>query len=346
MINNQYKNWIQDLKKRIYSAKIKASMAVNHEMIMLYWDIGKSIAEKQNEYGWGSKVIEEIAKDLKRELPDSEGFSRSNLFAMRKFYLFYKESEFVHQLGGQLKKDNILILIPWRHHVAILGKCSTFQEAVYYIQKTIQNNWSRAVLEVQLDSKLIERKGKAQNNFELTLPKAQSDLAQETIKDPYKFDFLTLQADVQELHLEKHLTENITQFLLELGKGFAFVGRQYPIQIGSKERKIDLLFYHLKMHCYVVIDLKMGEFEPEFAGKMNYYLSAVDKLIKTKQDKPSIGIILCKSKESLEIEYSLQDLSKPMGISEFTFNELPQNIKENMPTVEELENELLNINNE
>ena len=345
-MNHQYKNWIQDLKKRIHLAQIKASLAVNQEMIILYWDIGKSIAEKQNEYGWGSKVIEEMAKDLKSELPDSGGFSRSNLFAMRKFYLFYKDSELVHQLGGQLEKDSILILIPWRHHVAILSKCSLVKEAIFYIQQTIKNNWSRNILELQLDSKLIERQGKAQNNFELTLPKPQSDLACETIKDPYKFDFLTLEANIQELHLEKHLTDNITQFLLELGKGFAFVGRQYSLQIGSKERKIDLLFYHLKMHCYVVIDLKMGEFEPEFAGKMNYYLSAVDKLIKTEDDKPSIGIILCKSKESLEVEFALQDLSKPMGISEFTFNELPKHVQENMPTVEELENELINIDNE
>lgn len=345
-MNHQYKNWIQDLKKRIHLAQIKASLAVNQEMIILYWDIGKSIAEKQNEYGWGSKVIEEMAKDLKSELPDSGGFSRSNLFAMRKFYLFYKDSELVHQVGGQLEKDTILISIPWRHHVAILSKCSLVKEAVFYIQQTIQNNWSRNILEHQLDTKLIERQGKAQNNFELTLPKPQSDLARETIKDPYKFDFLTLEANIQELHLEKHLTDNITQFLLELGKGFAFVGRQYSLQIGSKERKIDLLFYHLKMHCYVVIDLKMGEFEPEFAGKMNYYLSAVDKLIKTEDDKPSIGIILCKSKESLEVEFALQDLSKPMGISEFTFNELPKHVQENMPTVEELENELINIDNE
>jgi predicted nuclease of restriction endonuclease-like (RecB) superfamily len=224
--------------------------------------------------------------------------------------------------------------------VVILGKCNTLKEAQFYIEQTIQNNWSRNVLEIQIENKLIQRLGNAPNNFELTLPKPQSDLAIETLKDPYKFDFLTLEAEVQELQLEKLLTENITQFLLELGKGFAFVGRQYPIQVGKKERKLDLLFYHTKMHCYMVIDLKMGEFEPEFAGKMNYYLSAVDQLLKTEQDNPSIGIILCKSKDKLEVEYALQDLNKPMGISEFTFSELPQNIQSNLPTVEELENEL------
>ncbi len=369
-----YKNWIQDLKQRIRSSQIKAALSVNEQMIQLYWHIGKSIVEKQQEHNWGSKVVEQIAKDLKQELPETNGFSRTNLFSMRKFYLFYKDSiivhqaagliqgnenqeitivqqpagllenppnELVHQLGGLLEENNILCKIPWRHHTAILNKCDTIEHALFYIKQTIQNNWSRNVLEIQLESKLIERQGKAIHNFELTLPKPQSDLATETLKDPYIFDFLTLESDIQELHLEKHLTENITQFLLELGKGFAFVGRQYPLQVGNKERKLDLLFYHLKMHCYVVIDLKMGEFEPEFAGKMNYYLTAVDRLLKTEQDSPSIGIILCKSKERLEVEFALQDLSKPMGISEFTFNELPTTIQQNMPTIEELENELI-----
>lgn len=305
-----------------------------------------------------------MAKDLKNELPDTHGFSRTNLFSMRKFYLFYKDAEIVHQLGGQLQEaekqpgiivrqtggliveDHILCKIPWRHHVVILNHCSDVTQALFYIRQTIQHNWSRSVLEIQIESKLVERQGKALNNFELTLPKIQSDLARETLKDPYKFDFLTLESDVQELQLEKSLTDNITQFLLELGKGFAYVGRQYPLQIGNKERKIDLLFYHLKMHCYIVIDLKMVEFEPEFAGKMNYYLSAVDKQIKTEQDNPSIGIILCKSKEKIEVEYALQDINKPMGISEFAFNELPTDIQRNMPTTEELENELKNNTNE
>ena len=378
MMDVIYIDWIQDLKQKIRSAQLKASIAVNEEMILLYWDIGKSILDKQETFAWGSKVVEQMAKDLKRELPDTNGFSRSNLFAMRKFYLFYKDSELVHplggqsentkpetdsklvqqtagllenkgndlthesvhQAGGQLKLNTILCKIPWRHHVAILNKINTVIEAKFYIEQTIQNNWSRNVLEIQLESKLIERQGKAQNNFVLTLPKPQSDLARETLKDPFKFDFLTLEANVQELELERKLTENIMQFLLELGKGFAFVGRQYPLQVGNKERRLDLLFYHVKMHCYVVIDLKMGEFEPEYAGKMNYYLSAIDKLLKTAEDNPSIGIILCKSKDALEVEYSLQDMNKPMGVSEFTFSELPQLIQKNMPTVEELKNEL------
>lgn len=372
-MDKAYKNWLHDLKQRIRSAQLKAAVAVNEQMIMLYWEIGRSIIEKQAENQWGSKVIEQMALDLKNELPDTNGFSRTNLFAMRKFYLFYKDSaivpqalgilqhndspnnkvvhqlgeqmenELVHQAGGLITEQHILCKIPWRHHVAIMSKCDNATQAIFYIKQTIQNNWSRNVLEIQLESKLIDRQGKAQNNFELTLPKHLSDLARETLKDPYKFDFLTLEADVQELQLEKHLTENITQFLLELGKGFAYVGRQYPLQIGNKERKLDLLFYHIKMHCYVVIDLKMGEFEPEFAGKMNYYLTAVDKLLKSENDNPSIGIILCKSKERIEVEFALQDLSKPMGISEFAFNELPLNIQNNMPTLEEIESELNNL---
>lgn len=378
MMDAQYKIWIQELKHKIRSAQLKAAVAVNEHMIMLYWEIGKSIIEKQNHFAWGSKIVEQMAKDLKRELPDTNGFSRTNLFAMRKFYLFYKDCESgllvdhqlenktlntenelvqqaalqidkassrpennsVQQAAGQLSKESILCKIPWWHHNIILSKCDDIEHAVFYIKQTIQNNWSRNVLQIQIESNLIHRIGKAPNNFELTLPKAQSDLAKETLKDPYKFDFLTLESDVQELELEKQLTENITRFLLELGKGFAFVGRQYVIQPGNKERRLDLLFYHLKMHCYVVIDIKMGEFEPEYAGKMNYYLSAVDKLLKSELDNPSIGIILCKSKDALEVEFALQDMSKPMGISEFTFNELPAEIQKNMPTIEEIENEL------
>jgi predicted nuclease of restriction endonuclease-like (RecB) superfamily len=377
----EYKNWIIELKQRIRSAQLKASIAVNEEMIRLYWDIGKSIAEKQKAFGWGSKVVEMAAADLKRELPDTNGFSRTNLFEMRKFYLFYSknqivhqaagqlqielreteneavnntaeqfeneqyriENEIVHQADGQLDKESILTKIPWQHHVVILNKCKKINEAEFYLKQTILNNWSRNILELQIASKLIDRAGKVQNNFELTLPKFQSDLAIETLKDPFKFDFLTLESNVQELELERRLTENITQFLLELGKGFAFVGRQYPLKIGNKERKIDLLFYHLKMHCYVVIDLKTGEFEPEHAGKMNYYLSAVDDLLKSETDNPSIGLILCKTKETIDVEYALRDINKPLGISTFTFNELPDNFKSIMPTVEELENEIKNL---
>lgn len=375
-IDIDYKIWIKSLKDKIRYVQLKAALSVNEQLIKLYWEIGKSIAEAQEQQPWGSKVIEQMAIDLKHDVPDTNGFSRTNLFAMRKFYLFYKDSELVHQAGGQLEnksnneqtelvqqlagqlqipdneqielvqqaagliqESNILCKIPWWHHTVILSKCNSVIDARFYIQKTIENNWSRNILQIQIESNLHKRQGKAQNNFELTLPKAQSDLAREILKDPYTFDFLTLEADVQELEFEKHLTENITKFLLELGKGFAFVGRQFPLQVGSKERKLDLLFYHLKMHCYVVIDLKMGEFEPEHAGKMNFYLSAVDDLLKTDIDQPSIGIVLCKSKDKFDVEYALRDMKKPLGISEFSFNELPESIQKNMPTIEEIEKE-------
>jgi predicted nuclease of restriction endonuclease-like (RecB) superfamily len=353
--NNDYIDWLIYLKNRIKNAQIKAANSVNVEMIKLYWDIGKSIVEKQEKNKWGSKIVENLAKDLKKDIPDTEGFSRTNLFTMRKFYLFYKDNYnqlvhqlggqtkdfgLVHQLGGQLPDEAILCNIPWRHQVVIISKTKSYDEALFYMQQTIQNNWSRNVLEIQLESNLFARTGKALNNFKMTLPKPLSDLAIETLKDPYKFDFITLESNVQELALEKQLTNNITKFLLELGKGFAFVGRQYPLIIGEKERKIDLLFYHTKMHCYIVIDLKMGEFEPEYAGKMNFYLSAVDDLLKTELDNPSIGVILCKNKSAIDVEYALRDINKPLGISEFTFNELPDKIKSNLPTVDELENEL------
>ncbi|MCF8358307.1 MAG: PDDEXK nuclease domain-containing protein [Prolixibacteraceae bacterium] len=350
-----YKNWLIFLKDRIRSAQLKAATSVNKEMIMLYWDIGKSIIEKQKEHKWGSKIVDNLSKDLKNEFQHTNGFSRTNLFAMRKFYLFYKDYSFeivhqigeqsaktplVHQPGGQLPPHSILCKIPWRHHVLILSNIQSCNDAIFYMEQTIRNNWSRNVLELQIDSKLIERSGKALNNFELTLPKPMSDLANETLKDPYTFDFLTLESNVQEIELEKQLIDNITKFLLELGKGFAFVGRQYPLVVGNKERKIDLLFYHTKMHCYVVIDLKTGDFEPEHAGKMNFYLSAVDDMLKSNVDNPTIGVILCKSKNKFDVEYSLQDMNKPLGVSEFTFKELPESIKSNMPTVSELENEL------
>lgn len=351
--DSQYKTWIRDLKDKIRSAQIKASLAVNTQLIALYWNIGKMIVEKQEETDWGAKLIEEVAKDLKHEFPDTSGFSRTNLFSMRKFYLFYTNLEIVHrpggqnedqplvhQLGGQFPHETILAKVPWRHHVLIINKIKSYEKAIFYLNEIVVNNWSRNVLQIQIENKLYERKGKAQNNFHNTLPKPQSDLAKEILKDPYKFDFLTLESDVQELELEKHLIDHIMQFLLELGKGFAFVGRQYPLKIGGRDRKIDLLFYHTRMHCYVVIDLKIGEFEPEHAGKMNYYLSAVDDLLKTEGDNPSIGMIMCKSKSAIDVEYALRDLSKPLGVSEFTFGELPKEIKRNMPTVRELEKEL------
>ncbi len=347
----EYNQWLKEVKARILTSRLKAAVAVNRNLIQLYWDIGFMIWQKQQNQGWGAKVIDQMAKDLKKELPDNQGFSRSNLYSIRKFYDFYANSkmihqdggqnpEMIHQAGGQLQPTGFLLDIPWRHHVSILNKVKTIEEAVFYIAKTTENNWSRNVLEMQIDSGLYNRQGKAVTNFKDTLPAGQSDLASETLKNPYVFDFLTLTEDVQELELEKKLIDNITRFLLELGVGFAYMGRQFPMKIGQKERRLDLLFYHTRLHCYVVFDLKIGDFEPEFAGKMNYYLSAVDEQLKSATDQPSIGIILCKSSNSVEVEYSLRGIQKPMGISEYTFGELPENLKANLPSEQQIINEM------
>jgi predicted nuclease of restriction endonuclease-like (RecB) superfamily len=225
--------------------------------------------------------------------------------------------------------------------VVLLDKAKSVDEALFYLQQTIENNWSRAILTLQIEQDLFSRQGKAINNFHQTLPEKQAVMAGQILKDPYNFGFLTLEPKVQELDIERQLTEHITRFLLELGKGFAFIGRQYPLQVGDKDYRLDLLFYHIRLHCFVVIDLKVVEFEPEFAGKMNFYLSVVDDQIKTAEDQPSIGIILCKNKNKLEVEYALQGMNKPIGVSAFTVTQaLPDELKSTLPTVEEFENEL------
>ena len=282
---------------------------------------------------WGNSVVEKLSADLKNQLDNVTGFSRTNLFAMRQFYQFYKShGEFVPQLVGQ---------IPWGHNRLILNKIKDVEQAFFYIQNTIENGWSRNILELQIESKLFERQGKAVTNFKTTLPNRHSELANQTLKDPYVFDFLTLEKGVHELDIERQLITHITKFLLELGKGFAFIGRQYELQIGNKTRYLDLLFYHIKLKCFVVIELKGGEFEPEFAGKMNYYLSAVDDILKTETDNPTIGIILCKSKDKIDVEYALRDFGKPIGVSNFTITEnIPSNLKSELPTVKQIEDEL------
>lgn len=237
--------------------------------------------------------------------------------------------------------QQVVSLIPWGHHILILSKTKDPGAALFYILQTIEHNWSRAILTLQIEKNLYARQGKAISNFKTTLPQQQALLAQQILKDPYNFNFLTLEPQVQELELEKQLTDHITKFLLELGKGFAFIGRQYRFEIGNKAYSIDLLFYHIRLRCFVVIDLKTTPFEPEFAGKMNFYLSAVDDLLKTESDNQSIGILLCKSKESIEVEYALRGINKPIGVSEFTFSEaLPEELKSSIPTVEEFEKEI------
>jgi predicted nuclease of restriction endonuclease-like (RecB) superfamily len=342
---SKYHDFILEIKTQILSSQQKAALSVNKELILLYWNIGKMIFENQSLFEGRNNYIETLSKDIKKEFPNVSGFSRSNLFNIRKFYNFYNNFS-VQQAVGLNEKNliqqvvglNELVLIPWGHHVLILEKTKTTEEALFYINETIKNNWSRSVLAIQLKQNLFERQGKSINNFDKTLQTSQAQLANQLLKDPYNFDFLTLESKVHELEIEKQLTENITKFLLELGKGFAFIGRQYPIEVGNKSYAIDLLFYHITLRCYVVIELKSVEFEPDFAGKLNFYLSAVDNLLKTEHDNPSIGILLCNGKNGIEVEYSLKDINKPIGVSEYTFTEkLPTFYEKSIPTVDEFE---------
>lgn len=333
-IPSEYRHWLETFKSRIRSAQIKAAVAVNTELIQLYWQLGQMLAERQENAQWGDAVVEQISLDLKAEFPSLTGFSKVNLHYMRRFYQFYQNADpFVQQLAEQ---------IPWWYNMLIFTKSGSLETARFYLVATVQNHWSRAVLEVQMESRLHERQGQAITNFAQTLPQPQADLAQQTLKDPYLFDFLAMTPSMHELDMEKQLTDHITRFLLELGAGFAFIGRQYPLHLDEKTYSLDLLFYHIRLHCFVVIDLKMEAFEPEHAGKMNFYLSAVDDLLRTETDNPSIGIILCKSKARIEVEYALRDLNKPIGVSQWILTQhLPDDIQSAFPTIEQLEQELL-----
>jgi len=337
-----YRLWLQTIKTKIRSTQIKAAIVVNRELILFYWELGRMIVEKQKNSNWGNKLIEQLATDLKKELPGISGFSRTNLYAMRKFYLYFTSVKFQEEINDSSIVPQLVEQLPWGHIRLLIIKVKAEKEMLFYIQQTIQNHWSRDVLALQIKSNLYKRQVKAITNFETTLPKPQSDLAQQTIKDPYLFDFLTLSAPYKERDIENQLVQHITKFLLELGKGFAFIGRQYHLEIAEKDYYLDLLFYHVVLKCYVVVELKNTRFIPEYAGKMNFYLSAVDSLLKTVEDKPTIGILLCRDKRSIEVEFALRDINKPMGVSEFQFTEvLPDNLKSSLPTIEEIERELL-----
>ncbi len=299
---------------------------------MLYWGIGKEILTRQREGGWGTKVIERLAKDLRAEFPEMQGLSPRNLGYMKAFAEAWPDEAILQQPVAKL---------PWGHNVRLLDLVKNPKERLWYIEQAIQNGWSRNVLVMQIESGLYRRQGKALTNFQATLPPPQSDLAQQIIKDPYNFDFLTLTTEAQERDLERELLAHLRQFLIELGVGFAFVGSQVLLEVGGEDFKLDLLFYHLKLRCFVVIDLKMGPFKPEYAGKLNFYLSAVDDLLRHPDDKPSIGLVLCKAKNRIVAEYALRDIAKPLGISEFRHLEnLPEQLKGTLPTIEEIEAEL------
>lgn len=352
-----YADFLDDLKKHIRMAQAKAALSVNRELILLYWDIGRRIVVQQEHEGWGVGVIERLAKDIQLAFPGTKGFSARNIWRMKAFYLAYSKqlenlpqpvADFSDEKGAQavqeadgLKLPQLVAEIPWGHNVVLIEKVKARTERLWYIQKTIEHGWSRNVLVHQIESGLYHRKGRAITNFEQTLPSPQSDLVQQTLKDPYLFDFLALDENIRERDLEIALVDHIREFLLELGVGFAFVGRQVPLEVGGQGFYLDLLFYHMKLRCFVVIELKTGEFKPEYAGKMNFYLSAVDDRLRHPDDEPSIGIILCKSKSRVIVEYTLRDTSKPIGVSAYQLTRsLPEEMKGSLPTIEELVAEL------
>jgi len=327
-----YTDWLAELKTRIHSAQQRAALAVNRELVLLYWQIGRDILQRQSREGWGAKVIERLAHDLRTAFPDMKGFSRANLMYMRALAEAWPESEVVQQVVGQL---------PWGHNLVLLTKLKTQPLRLLYAERAVKHGWSRATLEMQIETRRVEREGQAITNFAERLPAPLSDLARESLKDPYRFDFLGLHDDAQERAIEQALVQHVTQFLLELGAGFAFVGRQVLLEVGGDEFFIDLLFYHLKLRCYVVIELKGGQFKPEHLGQLGFYLTAVDRQIKAEHDQPTIGLLLCKSKNKVVAEYALGDKTQPMGVAEFKLLEsLPAELQTGLPSIEQIEREL------
>lgn len=355
------------IKDRIRRAQVKAALSANAEMILMYWDIGRMIHERQQRESWGAKIIPKLSRDIRNELPEVKGFSERNLKRMRAFYREYPSlSADVPQAEAQLPSDGdehtekvpqpvalsaahdpfgnlqqLVAKIPWGHHIMLMEKIKALTVRLWYMEQTIEQGWSRNALRIMIESKVHERQGAGISNFKERLPDPQSDLARQTLKDPYIFDFLTLTEPFQELELETELIKHLEKFLLELGQGFAFVGRQYHIEIGDNDFYIDLLFYHLKLRCFVVIELKKGAFKPEYAGKMNFYCSVVDDRLKHPNDQPTIGLILCQENDRILAEYSLRDIQKPIGVSEYELTRaLPDNLRSSLPSVEEIEAEL------
>lgn len=329
-----YATWLMELKTRIHSAQQRATLAVNRELVLLYWQIGRDILDRQGREGWGTKVIERLAQDLRNAFPEMKGFSPRNLKYMRTFAEAWPDGEFVQE---------VLALLPWYHQLALLDKLKSTDERRWYAAKAIEHNWSRNVLVIQIETRLLERQGQAVTNFPLALPKPQSDLARESLKDPYRFDFLGLSDQAQEREIEHALVKYVTEFLLELGAGFAYVGRQVLLTVGGEEFFIDLLFYHLKLRCFVVIELKAGTFKPEHLGQLGFYLTAIDRDMKSAHDNPTIGLLLCKTKNKVVAEYALGDKTQPMGIAEYRLVEsLPAELQTSLPSIEQIEQALAN----
>lgn len=327
-----YAEWLTDLKTRIHAAQQRAVLAVNRELLLLYWELGRDILARQAQEGWGAGIIDQVSFDLRSAFPDMKGFSRSNLKYMRAFAEAWPDKAIGQQPVGQL---------PWGHNLVLLTKLKTAEARLAYAQRAIDHGWSRNVLALHIEQRTLEREGKALTNFEQHLPPPQSDLARESLKDPYRFDFLSMAADANEREIESALVQHMTRFLLELGAGFAFVGRQVHLEVGGEDFYIDLLFYHLKLHAYVVIELKAGDFKPEHTGKLGFYLTAVDAQMKAPEDGPTIGLLLCKSKNRVIAEYALRDMNKPIGVAEYQLVEaLPKELETNLPSIEQIEREL------
>ena len=359
LLPNGYTQWRKDIEQLIDTAKLHTALNVNVGTLTLYWNIGKSILQKQEQEGWGKQVIEQLSKDLISRYPDDRGYSKRNLGYMKSFAMQYPDFPFLQVPLAKLRelpilqatlaklesegKDFVqvpLAQISWYHHISLLPKVKDEAERAYYITETAQNGWSRDVMLLQIDNGYIHAKGHAINNFEQTLPPPQSDLARYIFKDPYNFSFIGTVALQNELDIEKSLTSKITDFLLEMGRGFAYIGRQYHISVDGDDYYIDLLMYHLKLHCYVVVELKVVEFKPEFVSKLNFYISAVDDFVKSPEDKPTIGLLLCRTKSNKKAEFSLRGITQPMGIAQYETEKLFADVASALPQIEEIEKEL------
>lgn len=377
MITSEYKNWIGELKQRIRQSQIKAAVRVNTELLQLYWQLGSEIMEKQQNAKWGDGFLKQLSADLMTEFTEMKGFSVRNLQLICRWYEFYNqgfinakqlvsqmekgnqqqqvdshfefengkqlvsqmENEIRVQVEPQLGKD--FFSVPWGHHVLIMQRCKELDKALFYIHQTVENNWSRSVLDWQMDSHLFERQGKAVSNFTHTLPEPQSDLAQQITKDPYIIDIMGVRQAMQERELEAHLDKHISQYLLELGKGFTYYGHQVHLKVGDEDFYIDQLFYHVRLHCYVVVELKAVPFKPEHIGQLNFYVTAVNKLMRMDGDNPTIGLLICKDKNDVLAEYTLQGVNSPIGVSSMQiYEQLTADFKSSLPSTEEIEEEL------
>ena len=354
-IDKEYAQWIAELKVRYRSAQAKAAVRVNAEKLLFNWELGRDLVQKKAEERWGAGVVEQVSLDLQAAFPESKGFSAPNLWFMKKWYLFYSDlaaQEKLYQLGRELNDEKlqqpvreitdegvpfpaIFAYVPWRHHVEIVTKSQSIDEALFYIQRTIDRGWSRSALMNCMKADLYHTEGKAITNFAAQLPSPQSELAQAITKDTYDFGFLTLKDGYQEETLEIELERHLTRFLLEMGTGFSYLGRQKQIVVAGKTRRLDMLFFHIPLNCYVVVELKTVPFEPEFAGKLNFYVSAVDDLIKTPTQNPTIGLLICSNKDETEVRYAFRGLQTPIGVASYD-NVQIQKIQEQLPSVEEL----------